>query len=367
MSSNDNPDLRMQAADGTPVLEAVDLVKHFPVQQGLFGASKALVKAVDGVSFAVRAGETFAIVGESGCGKSTVARLVTRLIEPTGGSLRLHGQDLLQANGAQLRGLRGRLQMIFQDPYGSLNPRMTVGDMIAEPLMLHRVVPASQRSARVRELLDVVGLRAEAAARYAHEFSGGQRQRIAIARALAAQPELIVCDEPVSALDVSIQAQILNLLADLQQQFSLAYLFISHDLAVVRQVADSLGVMYLGRIVETGPSEQLFRTPRHPYTQALLSAVPVPVPGARAQTAALAGDVPSPMAPPPGCHFHTRCPHAIERCRRETPSLQATPDGSMVACLRWQQLPLNRDETRTPAPNPALARLQAAFAAPPVS
>jgi oligopeptide transport system ATP-binding protein len=348
-----------------PVLEARDLVKHFPVQQGLFGGERALVKAVDGVSFSVRAGETFAIVGESGCGKSTVARLVTRLIDPTAGSLRLHGEALPHRDGAQLRKLRGRLQMIFQDPYGSLNPRMTVGDMIAEPLMLHRVVPASQRRERVRELLGVVGLRAEAAERYAHEFSGGQRQRIAIARALAAQPELIVCDEPVSALDVSIQAQILNLLADLQRRFGLAYLFISHDLAVVRQVADSIGVMYLGRIVETGPAESVFGAPRHPYTRALLSAVPVPAPGARAQAAALGGDVPSPLAPPPGCHFHTRCPHASERCRVETPELAPTPDGAMVACLRWRELPSSAQSTASLQPNPALVRLQAAFSTPP--
>ncbi|GIL03597.1 MAG: ABC transporter ATP-binding protein [Betaproteobacteria bacterium] len=345
------------------LLEAVGLVKHFPVQTGLFGRVEARVKAVDGVSFAVDAGETFAIVGESGCGKSTVARLVLRLIEPTAGELRLEGRDLLNAAPAELRRLRGKLQIVFQDPYGSLNPRMTVGDMLAEPLMLHEVVAPSQRNARVAELLSLVGLRAEAAGRYPHEFSGGQRQRIAIARALAANPRVIVCDEPVSALDVSIQAQILNLLAELQRRFSLAYLFISHDLAVVRQIATKVAVMYLGRFVETGAADRLFARPRHPYARALLAAVPVPVPGARTREAALGGDVPSPIAPPPGCRFHTRCPQAIERCRVEEPVLEPTPEGGAVACLRWRELDGEAFGAARRAPdNPALARLQAAFA-----
>jgi len=352
-------------APAAPVLEAVGLAKHFPVQQGLFGRGRGLVKAVDGVSFSVGAGETFAIVGESGCGKSTVARLVLRLIEPTRGELRLEGRDLLRANAGEMRRLRGRLQIVFQDPYGSLNPRMTVGDMIAEPLMLHDVVPAAARPARVEELLRLVGLRAEAARRYAHEFSGGQRQRIAIARALAAEPRLIVCDEPVSALDVSIQAQILNLLAELQARFGLAYLFISHDLAVVRQIASSVGVMYLGRLVETAASQTLFAAPRHPYTQALLAAVPVPIPGARASTAVVSGDVPSPLAPPAGCHFHTRCTHATERCRHEVPTLESTPDGGAVACLRWREIAPAGTAALHPVPaNSALARLQAAFSRP---
>jgi len=346
----------------TSVIEAVGLVKHFPVQTGLFGRVQARVKAVDGVSFAVDAGETFAIVGESGCGKSTVARLVLRLIEPTAGELRLEGRDLLNASPAELRKLRGKLQIVFQDPYGSLNPRMTVGDTLAEPLMLHEVVAPSRRSARVAELLSLVGLRADAARRYPHEFSGGQRQRIAIARALAADPRAIVCDEPVSALDVSIQAQILNLLAELQQRFGLAYLFISHDLAVVRQIATKVAVMYLGRFVETGDADRLFERPRHPYTRALLAAVPVPVPGARTREAALGGDVPSPIAPPPGCRFHTRCPHAIERCRVEEPVLEATPEGGSVACLRWRELQGEAPGTiRRASDNPALVRLQAAF------
>jgi peptide/nickel transport system ATP-binding protein/oligopeptide transport system ATP-binding protein len=346
-----------------PLLQVADLVKHFPVQTGLFGHRGSIVKAVDGVSFTVNAGETFAIVGESGCGKSTVARLVLRLIEPTRGTVRLEGCNLTTLAAAELRALRGRIQIIFQDPYGSLNPRMTVGDMLAEPLLLHDVMSAAARPARVGELLSLVGLRPEAAQRFPHEFSGGQRQRLAIARALAPAPKVIVCDEPVSALDVSIQAQILNLLSDLQRRFGLAYVFISHDLGVVRHIATQVAVMYLGRFVETGPAADIFTRPRHPYTRALLAAVPILVPRARNRDAVIAGDVPSPLAPPPGCHFHTRCPHAIERCRIEEPKLEGV-DGGAVACHRWREL----DETpvtirRAGSPHPALARLQAAFAA----
>jgi peptide/nickel transport system ATP-binding protein/oligopeptide transport system ATP-binding protein len=354
------------------VLDVIDIAKHFPVRTGLFGRGGALVRAVDGVSFSVNAGETFAIVGESGCGKSTVARLVLRLIEPSRGTVRLEGRDLTALPPDALRVLRGRVQIVFQDPYGSLNPRMTVGDMLAEPLMLHDVVPARARAARVRELLSLVGLRADAALRYPHEFSGGQRQRLAIARALAPEPKVIVCDEPVSALDVSIQAQILNLLADLQWRFGLAYVFISHNLAVVRHIATQVAVMYLGRFVETGAAADIFERPRHPYTRALLSAVPVPWPGARTRDAALAGDVPSPIAPPPGCHFHTRCPHAQERCRTEAPALERTGAGGgdgtgaagtrHVACHRWRELDADRATMLRPgARDPALARLQAAF------
>jgi peptide/nickel transport system ATP-binding protein/oligopeptide transport system ATP-binding protein len=344
-------------------LEVRDLAKHFAVSTGLFGRGTASVRAVDGVSFDVRAGQTMAIVGESGCGKSTVARLVLRLIEPSRGTVKLDGRDLVGLPPAELRAVRGRLQIIFQDPYGSLNPRMTAGDMLAEPLMLHQVVPRSGRRARVAELLSLVGLRPESAGRYPHEFSGGQRQRLAIARALAAEPRVIVCDEPVSALDVSIQAQILNLLADLQRRFGLAYVFISHDLSVVRQVADSVAVMYLGRFVESGPAQRVFEGPRHPYTRALLAAVPVPVPGARARDNVVGGDVPSPLAPPPGCHFHTRCPHAIERCRTEVPALEAADEGGAVACHRWRELDVVAGGVaRRPPHNPALARLQAAFA-----
>jgi oligopeptide transport system ATP-binding protein len=344
------------------VLQVRDLAKYFAVHTGLFGRGEAAVKAVDGVSFDVHAGQTVAIVGESGCGKSTVARLVLRLIEPTRGTVRLEGRDLTGLSPAQLRAARGQLQIIFQDPYGSLNPRMTVGDMLAEPLMLHDTVPKGQRRARVAELLSLVGLRPESAQRYPHEFSGGQRQRLAIARALAAEPRVIVCDEPVSALDVSIQAQILNLLSDLQRRFGLAYVFISHDLAVVRQIADEVAVMYLGRFVETGPAQRVFECPRHPYTRALLAAVPVPVPGARARDNVVGGDVPSPLAPPPGCHFHTRCPHAIDRCRIDVPALETIDEDSAVACHRWRELDAVAGGTTRPLPhNAALVRLQAAF------
>jgi oligopeptide transport system ATP-binding protein len=347
----------------TALLEALDLAKHFPVARGLFGRANAFVRAVDGVSFTIGVGETFAIVGESGCGKSTVARLLLRLIEPTRGTLRLEGRDLSTLSARELRFLRGELQIVFQDPYGSLNPRMTVGAMLEEPLVLHQVVQPVQREKRVRELLSLVGLRADAVERYPHEFSGGQRQRLAIARALASEPKIIVCDEPVSALDVSIQAQILNLLADLQRRFGLAYVFISHDLAVVRHVATRVAVMYLGRFVETGPADEVLAHPRHPYTRALLAAVPVAVPGARPRAAVVGGDVPSPLAPPAGCHFHPRCPHAIERCRIEVPSIESidNSDGS-VACHRWRELEAVPTWVAPRAQNPALSRLQAAFA-----
>jgi peptide/nickel transport system ATP-binding protein/oligopeptide transport system ATP-binding protein len=345
-----------------PALAADGLVRHFPVRTGLFGRPSAHVRAVDGVSFEVAAGRSFAIVGESGCGKSTVARLLLRLIEPDAGRIALDGQDLRAARGAALRRLRGRIQMVFQDPYGSLNPRMSAGDMLAEPLMLHADVPPARRAERVAELLSQVGLRADAVRRYPHEFSGGQRQRLAIARALAAGPRVIVCDEPVSALDVSIQAQILNLLGDLQRRLGLAYVFISHDLAVVRQIATGVGVMYLGRFVETGPAGAVFSAPRHPYTRALLSAVPVPDPGARGREPALGGDVPSPLAPPPGCTFHTRCPHAAQRCRVEAPALAPAGDGVSVACWRWQDIaPAPAARAARAPPDGALARLQAAF------
>jgi oligopeptide/dipeptide ABC transporter ATP-binding protein len=344
------------------LLRAEGLVKHFPVRTGLFGRASAHVRAVDGVSFEVSAGSTFAIVGESGCGKSTVARLLLRLIEPDAGRVQLEDSDLLAADPAALRRMRGRIQMVFQDPYGSLNPRMTAGDMLAEPLRLHDAAPPAGRAARVGELLQAVGLRADAARRYPHEFSGGQRQRLAIARALAAGPRVIVCDEPVSALDVSIQAQILNLLGDLQRRLGLAYVFISHDLAVVRQIATDVGVMYLGRLVETGPAAAVFGAPRHPYTRALLSAVPVPDPAARGREPAIGGDVPSPLAPPPGCTFHTRCPHADERCRTDAPALEPAGDRVQVACWHWPRLaPAEGTAAVRAPPRPALVRLQAAF------
>ena len=344
-----------------PMLRVEGLAKRFAVPSGLFGRRSASVRAVDGVSFEVEAGSTFAIVGESGCGKSTVARLLLRLIEPDAGRIELDGQDLRMLDAKALRQLRARIQMVFQDPYGSLNPRIRVGDMLAEPLRLHTSLDADARAARVAELLSLVGLRPDAGMRFPHEFSGGQRQRLAIARALAASPRIIVCDEPVSALDVSIQAQILNLLADLQRRFGIAFVFISHDLAVVRQVADRLAVMYLGAFVETGPAASIFAAPRHPYTRALLSAVPVPDPDHLASEPALGGDVPSPLAPPAGCAFHTRCPHARERCAAERPPLEAAEDGVQVACWFWRELPPAAGVNVEGARNKTLQRLQAAF------
>ncbi len=320
------------------LLVARNLTKHFVVNRSLLGRPTALVRAVDGVSFHVKAGETLALVGESGCGKSTVGRLLLRLIEPTAGSIRFDGQDLAELDAADLRRFRAHAQLIFQDPYASLNPRMQVGEILAEPLLLHTDLSAADRRARVGELLTTVGLRRDHAQRYPHEFSGGQRQRIAIARALAVEPKLIVCDEPVSALDVSIRSQVLNLLKDLQQALGLAYIFISHDLAVVKHIADRVAVMYLGRIVETADAARIFAEPRHPYTRALLLAIPVPSPGAHWGRLLLQGDPPSPVAPPPGCHLHTRCPHAKEVCRTLVPALTDPGDGHVVACHLWQDI-----------------------------
>jgi peptide/nickel transport system ATP-binding protein/oligopeptide transport system ATP-binding protein len=322
----------------TALVEAEGLVKHFVARRSAFGRPLSHVKAVDGVDFTVEAGKTLALVGESGSGKSTVGRLVLRLIDATAGRMRFDGEDVFALSEAGVRAFRRRAQLVFQDPYASLNPRMTVGDILAEPLALHDIVPSGRRRERVAELLDMVGLQPRFAPRYPHEFSGGQRQRIVIARALAVDPKLIVCDEPVSALDVSIRSQVLNLLHDLQRRLGLAYIFISHDLAVVKHIADHVAVMYLGRIVESAPTEQLFASPRHPYTQALLSAIPVPRPGARRERRILQGDVPSPIDPPSGCHLHLRCPHAIERCRVERPALIASGDHA-TACHRWPELP----------------------------
>ena len=342
-----------------PLLTVDGLVKHFPVRQGLLGRAAGAVRAVDGVSFTLAAGETLGVVGESGCGKSTLGRLVLRLIEPSAGRVVFAGTDLGTLGSGALRTQRRAMQIIFQDPYSSLNPRMTVGQILAEPLALHGLHTGRHRE-RVAELLQTVGLAPEHAARYPHEFSGGQRQRIGIARALAVEPKLIVCDEAVSALDVSVQAQVVNLLQDLQQRFGLAYIFIAHDLAVVKHIADRIAVMYLGRIVELADKRALFAAPRHPYTQALLSAIPVPEPGERPPRLLLSGDVPSPMAPPPGCHFHTRCAHAEPRCAQEAPALVAE-GGHAVACHRWQQIAapvLLRSATPV---NERLQRLQAAF------
>jgi peptide/nickel transport system ATP-binding protein len=314
------------------LLQVRDLVKHYTAG-GLFRGGERPVRAVDGVSFEVNRGETLALVGESGCGKSSVGRTVIRLQEPTAGSARFEGTDIFALDRRALRALRRRMQIIFQDPYSSLNPRMTVGAAIAEGIEIHRLASGAEVGRRVAALLEEVGLDPGYARRYPHEFSGGQRQRIGIARALAVQPAFIVCDEPVSALDVSVQAQVLNLLGDLQRDRGLAYLFIAHDLAVVRQIAQRAAVMYLGRIVEEGPTEQLLRSPRHPYTVALLSAVPEPDPSLRRSRIVLSGDLPSPSNPPPGCPFHTRCFHPArdERCRTEVPRLRPV-GGTAAAC-----------------------------------
>ena len=346
------------------LLEVRGLVKHFPADRNIFGVPRRWVRAVDGVEFDLASGETLALVGESGCGKSTTGRLILRLIEPTAGSVGFEGRNVFDLDAEATRALRRRMQIVFQDPYASLNPRMTVGDILGEPIALHGLAKGRAITERIGELLHVVGLRPNHALRYPHEFSGGQRQRIGIARALAVEPALIICDEPVSALDVSIQAQVLNLLKDLQERFALSYVFIAHDLAVVKHVADRVAVMYLGRIVELAPTRRLFTAPRHPYTQALLSAIPIPVPGRPRRRELLQGDVPNPIAPPPGCHFHTRCPHARERCRTEAPRL-ATSDGDhAVACHFWPDIRPTGDILPVGASGPGaarLARLQSAF------
>ena len=313
------------------VLEAVEISKHFPARRGLFGGDRGTVRAVDGVSFTIERGRTLGIVGESGCGKTTTAKLVLGLEVPTGGTMRFEGRDLQQLDAAGRRHYRKSVQAVFQDPYASLNPRMRISAIIAEPLVTNERLPAGAARERVFELLDLVGLPARAADLFPHEFSGGQRQRIAIARALALSPQLIVLDEPVSALDVSIRAQILNLLRDLQARLGLSYLFIAHDLAAVAHMSHTIAVMYLGQVVETGEARELARAPKHPYTEALFSAALPSHPDERREEIILPGEVPSPLNPPSGCRFHPRCPQAMARCARETPALREI-EGHLVAC-----------------------------------
>ncbi|NLJ73572.1 MAG: dipeptide ABC transporter ATP-binding protein [Firmicutes bacterium] len=324
----------MAREQSNALLEVKDLVKHFPIRQGIiFSRQVGAVQAVDGVSFTVNKGETLGLVGESGCGKTTTGRLILRLLEPTSGEIYFDGKNIPELPKDEMRELRKDLQIIFQDPYGSLNPRMTVGDIIGEPLHIHKIARGKDKEKRVRELLDVVGLNAFHARRFPHEFSGGQRQRIGIARALAVNPKLIVCDEPVSALDVSIQAQVINLLQDLQKEYGLTYLFIAHDLSVVKHISDRVAVMYLGKIVELTDKDELYRNPKHPYTQALLSAIPVPDPTVKKERILLHGDVPSPINPPSGCRFHTRCPKVMDICKVKEPEfVDTTGDGHFVAC-----------------------------------
>ena len=322
------------------VLRVAGLKKYFPVRRGLLQSVAGHVRAVDGVSFDIQAGETLCLVGESGCGKSTVGKTILRLQEPTAGQIWLGGTEVTTLSEEQMRAHRRQVQMVFQDPYSSLNPRMRVGQIIAEPLENFDIAHGAEKDRQVLALLDKVGLRQDAVARFPFEFSGGQRQRLGIARALALNPRLIVADEPVSALDVSVQAQVLNLLMDLQEEFGLSYLFVSHDLAVVEHIGHRIAVMYLGRIVELAPRERIFAQPQHPYTEALMAAAPIAAPKARNARLVIEGDVPSPINPPPGCHFHTRCPYAEARCRVEAPPLQEIAPGHVVACHLRQPAPL---------------------------
>lgn len=316
----------------TLLLEVKHLKKHFPIKGGVFSKTIGYVYAVDDINFTLEKGETLGLVGESGCGKSTTGRTILRLIEPTDGAIYFEGQDITTLDKSAMRALRREMQIIFQDPYASLNPRMTVGSIIGEPLEIHKIAKGSEKEERVASLLQKVGLRAEDMRKYPHEFSGGQRQRIGIARALALNPKLIVCDEPVSALDVSIQAQVINLLEDLQSEFGLSYLFIAHNLNVVEHISNRVAVMYLGQIVELASDEELYRNPQHPYTEALLSAVPIPDPTVKKKRIILEGDVPSPINPPKGCHFHTRCVYKDKICEEVEPEFKDIGGGHWVAC-----------------------------------
>ena len=318
--------------DDRPLVEIIDAVKHFPITGGVFLREVARVRAVDGVSLTIKKGETLGLVGESGCGKSTLGRLILRLEEPTAGQVLFEGEDILKFNSTKLRDLRQEMQIIFQDPFSSLNPRKNVAQVIGEPLLVQGIISRKERYNRVLELMEEVGLKREQMRRFPHQFSGGQRQRIGVARALALNPKLIICDEAVSALDVSIQAQVINLLQDLQEKFDLTYLFISHDLSVVEHISDRVAVMYLGLIVESAGSDELYTNPLHPYTQALLSSSPVPDPKAERKRTVLLGDVPSPIDPPPGCRFHTRCPLVEDVCRREMPEMRELQSEHFVAC-----------------------------------
>ena len=327
------------------ILEIQDLRKYYPIRGGIFGGKVGDVRAVDGVSLSVRRGETLGLVGESGCGKSTLGRTVIRLEDPTEGRVLFEGTDVAHASRAELFRLRREMQMIFQDPYSSLNPRMTVGEIVREPLLVHRIGTRRTQVDTVRALLETVGLTGEMLERYPHEFSGGQRQRIGIARALALEPKIVIADEPVSALDVSVQSQVLNLMLGLQRERGLTYLFIAHDLSVVEHISDTIAVMYLGRIVEKGPAARVFERPSHPYTRALIAAIPEPDPRRRRESPVVTGETPSPVSPPPGCPFHPRCPYAIDDCRAAVPPLEPAPGSAaggdaehLAACIRKHEI-----------------------------